>query len=104
MLVRIEFTDHSGSKWRPAVIVSSDRYNDESPDVLIASVAGNLNALPHPGDHRIEDWQAAGLLRPSLAQAKVATVESSIIGRRLGTLSQRDIDALKRGLREALDL
>jgi mRNA interferase MazF len=104
VLVRIEFTDQSGGKWRPAVVVSSDRYNDESPDLLIVSVTGNLRALPHPGDYRIRDWQAAGLLRPSLAQAKVATVEASIIGRKLGSLSQRDLRAVKRGLREALAL
>jgi mRNA interferase MazF len=104
VLVRVDFTDRSGAKWRPAVVVSSDRYNDESPDVLVASITGNLTALPHPGDHRIVDWQTAGLLRPSLAQAKIATVEASIIGRRLGSLSPRDLDALRRGLQEALDL
>ncbi|MGI8550400.1 MAG: type II toxin-antitoxin system PemK/MazF family toxin [Dehalococcoidia bacterium] len=104
VLVPFDFTDRSGSKWRPAVVVSSDRYNQSTPDVLLASITGNLTAIPHPGDRRIMSWRAAGLLRPSLAQAKLATVEASMIGRRLGVLEEHDMVALQDGLREALYL
>ncbi|MBI4494072.1 MAG: type II toxin-antitoxin system PemK/MazF family toxin [Chloroflexi bacterium] len=104
VLVPFDFTDRSGGKWRPAVVVSSDPYNQQTPDVLIASITGNLNAVPHPGDHALADWPAAGLLRPSLAQTKLATVEASIVGRRLGTLFAADMVAFERGLREALGL
>ncbi len=98
------FTDQSGVKRRPAVIVSGDDDNLYSPDVMVASITGNLQALRHPGDHLLLHWQEAGLLRPSLVQAKVATIEGSIIERRLGRLSGDDLRALDRGLREAFDL
>ena len=104
VLVPVGFTDRSGAKRRPAVIVSGDRYHTQSPDLIIASITGNLLAIRHPGDHVLQHWQAAGLLRPSLVQAKLATVESSIVGRRLGRLADDDLAALDRGLREALDL
>jgi mRNA-degrading endonuclease toxin of MazEF toxin-antitoxin module len=39
-----------------------------------------------------------------LAQAKVATVEAAIIARQLGRLSDDDLAALDRELREALGL
>jgi mRNA interferase MazF len=100
----VSFTNHSGSKRRPAVIVSSNRYNIQSPDVMIASDTGNLLAIRHPGDYLLRDWEAAGHLRPSLVQAKIATVEASIVERRLGTLSRNDLAIFDRGLREALDL
>jgi mRNA interferase MazF len=104
VLVPIGFTDQSGTKRRPAVIISSDQYNTRSPDLMIASITGNLQAVPHPGDHLLHHWQEAGLLRPSLVQAKIATVETSIVERRLGRLSRDDQIELDRGLREALDL
>lgn len=104
VLVPIGFTDQSGAKRRPTVIVSSDRYNAESPDVMIASITGNLQAIRHPGDYELRHWQDAGLPRPSLVQAKIATVETSIVGRRLGRLSPDDLTGLDRGLREALGL
>ncbi|CAA9560994.1 MAG: hypothetical protein AVDCRST_MAG59-2586 [uncultured Thermomicrobiales bacterium] len=99
----VGFTDRSGIKRRPAVIVSSDGYNAESPDVMIVSITGNLQALRHPGDHVIRHWRAAGL-RPSLAQTKIATVEAPALGRRLGRLALEDLAAFDRGLRDALDL
>jgi mRNA interferase MazF len=103
VLVPFDFTDRSGTKWRPAAVVSGRRYNS-GPDVVIASITGNLAAIAHPGDHRIRDWQAAGLLRPSLLQTKLATVETSVLGKRLGQLSADDLAAFDKGLREALDL
>lgn len=100
ILVPMDFTDRSGSKVRPAVVVSGEEYN-EGPDVLIASVTSNREPLPHPGDHRIRKWKAAGLLKPSLAQTKLATVEAPMIwqpsttgsGRRWG--SDRALTDLK---------
>jgi mRNA-degrading endonuclease toxin of MazEF toxin-antitoxin module len=54
VLVPFDFTDRSGSKWRPAVVISSDRYNTDTPDVVVASITSNLQAVPHPGDRRVE--------------------------------------------------
>ncbi len=104
VLAPLDFTNQSGSKWRPAVVVSTGRYNQITPDVVVASITSNLHAIAHPGDHRIRDWQAAGLLKPSLAQTKLATVEASVIGRKLGSLTDNDLAAVERGLREALGL
>ncbi len=104
VLVPFDFTDGSGTKMRPAVVVSADDYNQNSPDVLLASITSNLNATPHPGDYLVKDWKRAGLLKPSLAQTKLATMESSFIGRKLGSLSQGDMQAVENGLRLALCL
>lgn len=102
-MLPFDFTDRSGTKWRPAAVVSSAAYN-QGPDVVIASITGNLAALPHRGDHRLHDWKAAGLLRPSLLQAKLATVEAAVLGRQLGRLSAKDLAAFDKGLHSALGL
>jgi mRNA-degrading endonuclease toxin of MazEF toxin-antitoxin module len=94
VLVAVDFTDRSGTKLRPAVVSSSDASNASSPDVLIAATTGNQLAA----------WQAAGLLRSSLAQTTIATVAASIVRRRLGALSDVDLAGLDQGLREALAL
>lgn len=103
VLVPIDFTDRSGSKVRPAVVVSAEEYN-RGPDVLIASITSNREPLPHPGDHRLKEWKAAGLLKPSLAQTKLATVEAFMIRRKLGALAAEDLAVFEDGLREALGL
>ena len=97
VLVPFDFTNRAGAKWRPAVVVSSGRYNATSPDLLIASITGNLHALHHPGDFVLVDWRVAGLMRPSIVQAKIATIEVSLVGRRLGMLSPSDLAGVDRG-------
>lgn len=104
VLVPFDFTDRTGSKWRPAVVVSSDRYNAETPDVMIASITGNTRGLPHPGDHPLAEWRAAGLLRPSVVPSKIATIENRLVGRQLGALARTDLEGLASGLRDALGL
>lgn len=102
VLVRFPFTDASSSKRLPAIVISSRDYNMTSPDVLIASVTSRLDAIPHLGDHVISDWRKAGLLVPSLAQTKIATIESKMIERTLGQLDAEDWDRFEVGLRRAL--
>src|SRR6266542_3017325 len=104
VLVPFDFTERSGVKWRPAVVVSTDDYNRTTPDVLIVSITSNLRALPHPGDVQIADWRSAGRLKPSLAQTKLATIESALVGRRLGALSAPDLARVDHGLAQALGL
>ncbi|MHB2015887.1 MAG: type II toxin-antitoxin system PemK/MazF family toxin [Candidatus Xenobia bacterium] len=104
VLVPFDFTDRTGSKMRPALVVSTDHYNKASPDVLLASITGNLQAIPHVGDHLLVDWKRAGLLKPSLVQVKLATVEAAFLGRKLGRLSSRDLHAFEEGLRRAMGL
>lgn len=103
VLVPMDFTDRSGNKVRPAVVVSAEEYN-RGPDVLIASITSNRDPLSHPGDHLIRQWKAAGLLKPSLAQTKLATVEAPMIRRKLGELAAEDMAAFEDGLRDALGL
>ena len=103
-MVPFDFTDRSGTKWRPAVVVSSDDYNRRTPDVLVASITSNLRAVSHPGDYQIVNWKVLGLLKPSLVQTKLATLEASLVGRKLGALSVSDMPARETGKRAALGM
>lgn len=100
----MDFTDRSGSKVRPALVISVEEYNRESPDVLIASITSNRNAVAHTGDLRLRGWREANLLKPSLLQTKLATVEATVIRRKLGEIAPEDLEAFEDGLRTALGL
>jgi mRNA interferase MazF len=60
------------------------------PDVLLARVTTQLYASQF--DVSIAEWSNAGLLAPSVVRLhKVAAIERSLIGRRLGRLSEGDL-------------
>ncbi len=44
VLVQYPYSDLSSSKARPAVVVSSDLYSQEKPDLFFAALTTNLSA------------------------------------------------------------
>ena len=104
VLVPFPFSEMAGAKRRPALVVSSDRYNSVGREVIIAQITSRIQALPRPGDHKIAEWRDAGLLAPSLVRARLATLSGSLIARKLGNMPEPDMRAIGRSLANALGL
>jgi len=98
VLVPFPFTDQSVKKRRPAVVVSSERYNQERPDLIIMAVTSKARPTNVISETVIKDWQGAGLLMASVVKPVVATIEASLVIRRLGRLKEEDQDTLRRGI------
>jgi mRNA interferase MazF len=103
VLVGFVFSDESGRKVRPAVVISSSGYHRARQEVIVAAITSNVRRRSF-ADHVLADWQAAGLLFPSLVTAIVRTVKRTMIDRKLGSLSRADQQAVERELRRALGL
>ena len=103
VLVRFVFADESGTKRRPAVIVSSDDYHRGRQEAIIAAITSNVARLL-VGDHLIAGWQEAGLLYPSAATGVVRTIKQAMIERRLGDMPPADMRAIRGNLEQALGL
>jgi mRNA interferase MazF len=96
-LVLVPFTDLSQSKRRPGLIVSPNTYN-QSQDVVIAYVTSEKTPEKRLGDYTVQKWQEAGLPKPSLVRMKFATIQKTMIIKKLGKLLQEDSDALEQNL------
>lgn len=95
ILVPFPFTDQSGVKKRPAVVVSSSAYQAARPDLLILAITGRMRMPLGFGEALIRDWQAAGLLKPSVFKPVFTTVEQRLVLRDMGTLSADDQQRLR---------
>lgn len=104
VVVPFPFTDLSGVKRRPALVVSSEEYNQRTGDVIIAQITSRVNSPQRPGDYNVKDWKGAGLLAPSLIRARMTTLHSSILVRVLGQMPAAEMHAVNRALESALSL
>ena len=95
VLVPFPFTDQSTIKKRPAVVVSSDAYNRKRPDIIIMAVTSQMLSAAYFGDIAINQWQHAGLLKPSVIKPIVATIEKSLVIKTLGRLNIEDRNSLR---------
>lgn len=98
VLVPFPFTDQSPTKKRPAVIVSSDPYNRQRPDIIIVAVTSQMQSADYFGDMTISQWQQAGLLKPSVIKPIFTTVEKGLVLKKLGSMSDNDRKELKRAI------
>ncbi|MCO6412629.1 MAG: type II toxin-antitoxin system PemK/MazF family toxin [Thiogranum sp.] len=102
ILVPFPFTDQSRSKKRPAVIISSTNYNSERPDLIIMAVTSQLKQSHTFGEVIVENWQSAGLLKPSAIKPVITTIEKRLVIKAMGRLNADDCAALKESLQAIL--
>ena len=95
VLVPFPFTDQSKAKQRPAVIVSASRYQAERPDLIVMAITSQVRSPAAFGEIPVRDWQAAGLLKPSVIKPVIATLAQTLVIKILGQLSAHDQRALK---------
>src|SRR5208283_4860411 len=95
LLVPVVFSDGSGHKKRPVVIV----YDSGDADLLVAPVTSQ--AARSPRDVPVVNWQLAGLRLPSIVRLeKLATVEKSTVVRKMGRLTLDDWEKAKAVLQQ----
>ncbi len=103
VLVRFIFSDETGERQRPAVIISSDAYHQSRQEAIIAAITSRTDRIL-VGDHLISAWQEAGLLLPSVATGIIRTIKQGMIARKLGTMPRSDMGGLENSLRAILAL
>jgi mRNA interferase MazF len=102
VLVPFPFTSQTATKQRPAVIVSSRAYNASRPDIIVMAVTSQVRTGAGSNDAVIEDWKAAGLLKPSVVKPVFATLEQQLVIKRLGSLSAPDRDVVRAAIQRLI--
>ncbi len=101
-LVPFRFTDEGPIKHRPAVVESAYAFQQTRAEVIVAAVTSNLSHRPLLGDHFIQDWQVAGLLKPSRTTAILRTLRHAMVAGQLGAVSTADLAQIDRAVASAL--
>jgi mRNA interferase MazF len=101
-VVVLDFPGVTGTKRRPAVIVSSTLYHKERPDIIVGLITSQITAAVAATDYVLQDWAAANLRRPSAFRTFLVTVPRAAITARIGRLSQADWLAVRRRVHASL--
>ena len=95
VLVPFAFTDQSGAKKRPAVIVSGSAYNAARRDLVIMAITSQVRQPLGFGEALVADWQVAGLIKPSVLKPVFTTIDQGLVVRTMGALSANDLRSLR---------
>lgn len=104
VLVPFPFSNQTSIKKRPAVIISSNNYNNASSDIVIMAITSQTEKSFGIGECLIKDWKDAGLLKPSSIKPAISTIEQTLVLKKLGKLASEDLILMNNALKELLDL
>ena len=97
-IVPFPFTDMAIAKPRPALALSAGKANETCGNTVFAMIT--TAAKSHwPQDVPIKDAAAAGLRAGSIVRIKLFTLDNRLVSRKIGVLSTRDRQALRKMLK-----
>lgn len=102
VLVGFPFTNLQTTKKRPAVIISSQSYQQNRPDVILMAITSQVRQPLATGEAILQDWQAAGLVKPSVLKPLIATIEQNRIVKTMGQLSATDREKVSKVIQAIL--
>jgi mRNA interferase MazF len=101
VLVDYLFSDRTGSKVRPCLVVQNDANNRRLDDIIVAAISSNVaRATTEPTQLRIDmrspEGKQSGLLFDSAVQCEnIATIDTRFVIRKIGSLppaTMRQVD------------
>ena len=96
VVVKFPFASSLKYKARPAVILSSDIYNQNKRETLIILAISSSKENKLDFELEIQNWQKAGLLKSSIFKSSIATIEKEFVISKLGRLEEEDSKKLEK--------
>ena len=97
ILVDTAFSGSVGSKRRPAVVLSTNRFNNAGTKLIVAAITSNISPPFRPGDTLLNEWNAAVPVKPSAVRGVLATVDKSDVVKTLGELTGTALAEIEKG-------
>jgi mRNA interferase MazF len=100
VLIPFPFTDLSTFKQRPALVVSADKFNRQSADVIVIAISSSGSGR-EKFDYRLNktEQKAGGLLLPSsIKLGKIVTIDQRLIRKTIGCLPQNSMTKIHAAL------
>ena len=102
VVVPFPYSDKRAEKRRPALVVSSDKFNKETDLLWVAMITSTPN-IGWLGDVEIPVAGKSGLTSPSIIRnAKLATIERDHVVRVIGRIDARVANKVKRFMVETV--
>ncbi len=103
VLVNFVFAKETGSKRRPVLLLSSDEYMEGRQKAVVSAITRNTRRIL-TGDYLMVGWEDCGLIFPSVATGILRTIKQSMIERKMGEISPRDLAEIESNLTQILEL
>lgn len=85
------------------MFLSSDEYTEGRQEAVVSAITSNTRRIL-TGDYLMVDWEDSGLIFPSIVTGVLRTIKQSMIERKMGEISPRDLAEIESNLTQILEL
>ena len=104
ILIPIPFTDLASQKKRPAIVISSDKYNDTSEDIIVVALTSNVKKQDFTIVITSEDLEDGKLKTTSMIRVdKIYTLNKSIVLKQFGRIKSSVLAKIKTTLLKLIE-
>ena len=97
--IPIPFTDLSSQKRRPVIVISNDRYNGKTGDVIVVAMTSNPQVTDHSFSITSSNLVIGALNRPGKVRVdRIYTLSQTIIVKTFGQVNDETLNRIRRKL------
>ena len=100
-IVLADFAGATGVKRRPALVISTIRYHQTRPDVIIGVLTTQSASAKAPSDYLLQEWSQAGLHKPTAFRTFLNTAPITAVAE-IGQVTELDWRGIQACLRLAI--
>ena len=87
VLLPFPFSDQSGAKKRPALIISNDKFNSSSQELIVCAITSNIDSSdPYSVLIRKEDWKSGLYSESCVKSSLILAIHKGLILKKIGRL------------------
>jgi len=106
VLIPFPFTNLSTTKQRPALVISSDWFNESRDDVILAAITSHIPSKISKDEYRLSpaEQKSAGLPRPSIVKlGKMVTIDQCLVRKKLGQVPNEAFIGINKRLKQLFE-
>lgn len=103
LIIPFPFTDLTGIKQRPAVVISNDDYNKSEIDIVVCAITSNLEDSNHGVTLEKKDLLSGFIVLKSLIKVdKIISVDKNIIRKKIAKIKKNKLEEVFKILDEII--
>ncbi len=95
LLIPFPFSDQSGKKVRPVIIISKDEFNKDSEDILVVGVTSNISRDKYTLPLENKDLEEGKLITKCFIKTEnILKVDKELIIKKIGRIKKEKFDLI----------
>lgn len=97
LLVPFPFSDQSGRKVRPVIVISNDEFNVNSEDLIVVGVTSNLSKDRYTLNLPNEELEEGNLIAKCCVKCEsILKIDKEIIIKKIGKISKEKLEKIRK--------